>query len=147
MLNEPTLCENSALAHFVLKPSLCCCCFFPIFVTGIFSLWATCPRSNSRQTILMLSINRIFPTGVCGDKNSILFFLCVCVCLFVFYLREGSIEFTVTRWARIYLQINAYTTSCLLDLYIEEMSLPVVEFKQKHSGDGRGSVGSSPKSK
>lgn len=96
----------------------------------------------------MLSINRIFPTGVCGDKNSILllFFVCVSVSFF-FYLREGSIEFTVTRWARIYLQINAYTTSCLLDLYIEEMSLPVVDFKQKHSGDGRGSVGSSPKSK
>lgn len=75
------------------------------------------------------------------------YFLCVCLFLFFFYLREGSIEFTVTRWARIYLQINAYTTSCLLDLYIEEMSLPVVDFKQKHSGDGRGSVGSSPKSK
>lgn len=91
MLNEPTLCENSALAHFVLKPSLCCCCFLPIFVTGIFSLWATCPRSNSRQTILMLSINRIFPTGVCGDKNSIFFiFFCVCVCLFLFFLFKGG---------------------------------------------------------
>lgn len=81
------------------------------------------------------------------QKQYFIIIFCVCVCFFFFYLREGSIEFTVTRWARIYLQINAYTTSCLLDLYIEEMSLPVVDFKQKHSGDGRGSVGSSPKSK